>query len=137
MKIRYLELFWRKFNFALYFNKNRLSQVGHVLKRHCDVIHWPIFKMIFLKVHVGMVICGFWKLTAIKLCHFWSKYDIFKSACWNGYLWLLKADLNVHNLAKAVPLGYAKKVAAPHTEVLRSISKESKATAVARNLQYM
>ena len=38
--------FWRKFNFALYFPENRLFQVGHVWKRHCDVIRWPIFKIL-------------------------------------------------------------------------------------------
>ena len=37
--------FWRKFKFALYFPENRLFQVGHVWKRHCDVIRWPIFKI--------------------------------------------------------------------------------------------
>ena len=38
--------FWRKFNFALYFPENRLFQVDHVWKRHCDVIRWPIFKIL-------------------------------------------------------------------------------------------
>ena len=37
--------FWRKFKFAIYFPESRLFQVGHVWKRHCDVIRWPIFKI--------------------------------------------------------------------------------------------
>ena len=42
VKFRYLELFSeKKIKFGLYFAENR-----HVLLRHCDVIRWPIFRIL-------------------------------------------------------------------------------------------
>ena len=38
--------FSEKFNFGLYFPENRHFEVDHIWKRHCDVIRWPIFKIL-------------------------------------------------------------------------------------------
>ena len=42
----------KKINFGLDFAENQYFQVGHVLLRHYDVIHWPIF-MILVSMERG------------------------------------------------------------------------------------
>ena len=56
VKFRYLELFLAKklifCQFWSMFTENPLFETGHVWKRHCDVIRWPIF-MILVSMERG------------------------------------------------------------------------------------